>query len=408
MTCPPRTGRGRPTCSTTSRPGGSTRSSPPCRSQEQLPAAVELRLPSAPLPDDAGLDLLEPVGERYAFVSDAEAVRPLLTKRLAEASDAIGDDVELLWAEEAWVLATAPLGSSADRVQDLLADLAEVATALEQGARRQAGLNRAYRRVGPVPTALITGATAGIGAAFARRLAADGRDLVLVARDRERLESAAAAAREAGVGGRGAGRRSHRLGRSRPGHRPAGRSGRRTGRPARQQRGDRRRDRRCWSARRPTWPRQLDLNVAAVLQLTRAALPGMVGRGRGASDQRVERGRLPAGRGTTYGADKAWVISFTEGVAGTLEGTGVRAMALCPGFVRTEFHERAGIESGARTGPLWLDADRVVDDSLADLARGRVVSVPCMQYKAIVAAVDLLPAHGRAAADGLGDRGNRT
>ncbi|SHK82141.1 hypothetical protein SAMN05443637_112193 [Pseudonocardia thermophila] len=101
--------------------------------QAQLPAAVELRLPSAPLPDDAGLDLLEPVGERYAFVSDPEAVRPLLTKRLAEAADAIGDDVELLWAEETWVLATAPLGSSADRVQDLLADLAEVATALEQG-----------------------------------------------------------------------------------------------------------------------------------------------------------------------------------------------------------------------------------------------------------------------------------
>ncbi|MEJ3655693.1 hypothetical protein [Pseudonocardia sp. TRM90224] len=100
--------------------------------QAQLPAAVELRLPSAPLPDDAGLDLLEPVGERYAFVSDADAVRPLLTQRLSEASDAVGDDVELLWAEESWVLATAPLGSSADRLQDLLADLAEVATALEQ------------------------------------------------------------------------------------------------------------------------------------------------------------------------------------------------------------------------------------------------------------------------------------
>jgi hypothetical protein len=99
----------------------------------QLPAAVELRLPSAPLPDDAGLDLLEPVGERYAFVSDAEAVRPLLTKRLAGASDAVGDDIELLWAEESWVLATAPLDATTDRLQDLLADLAEVATALEQG-----------------------------------------------------------------------------------------------------------------------------------------------------------------------------------------------------------------------------------------------------------------------------------
>lgn len=101
--------------------------------QQALPAAVELRLPSAPLPDDAGLDLLEPVGERYAFVSDADAVRPLLTTRLADASDAVGDDIELLWAEEAWVLAAAPVGISPDRMQDLLADLAEVATALEEG-----------------------------------------------------------------------------------------------------------------------------------------------------------------------------------------------------------------------------------------------------------------------------------
>lgn len=106
--------------------------------QEPLPAAVELRLPSAPLPDDAGLDLLEPVGERYAFVSDADAVRPLLTARLADAGDAVGEDVELLWAEDTWVLAAAPVGISADRMQDLLADLAEVATVLEenmQGAR---------------------------------------------------------------------------------------------------------------------------------------------------------------------------------------------------------------------------------------------------------------------------------
>jgi hypothetical protein len=110
--------------------------------QDQLPAAVELRLPSAPLPDDAGLDLLEPVGERYAFVSDAEAVRPLLTPRLAEASDAVGDDIELLWAEETWVLATAPLDSTPERVQDLLADLAEVATALEQGQNARPSLEK--------------------------------------------------------------------------------------------------------------------------------------------------------------------------------------------------------------------------------------------------------------------------
>ena len=114
---------------------GEHRCWPPCRSPTPLPAAVELRLPSAPLPDDAGLDLLEPVGERYAFVSDADAVRPLLTPRLADAADVIGDDVELVWAEDTWVLATAPVGSTPARLQDLLADLAEVAAALEQGVR---------------------------------------------------------------------------------------------------------------------------------------------------------------------------------------------------------------------------------------------------------------------------------
>jgi hypothetical protein len=100
-----------------------------------LPAVVELRLPSAPLPEDARLDLLEPVGERYAFVTDPDAVRPLLTTRLADATDVIGDDIELVWAEDTWVLATAPLNSAPARLQDLLADLAEVAAALEQGAR---------------------------------------------------------------------------------------------------------------------------------------------------------------------------------------------------------------------------------------------------------------------------------
>jgi hypothetical protein len=62
-------------------------------------------------------------------------VRHLITPRLAKASDQVGDDVELLWAEESWVLATAPLGSGSERVQELLADLAEVAAVLEQSLR---------------------------------------------------------------------------------------------------------------------------------------------------------------------------------------------------------------------------------------------------------------------------------
>lgn len=105
--------------------------------QGVLPAAVELRLPSAPVPEDVGLELLEPVGERYAFVTSADSVRPLLTPRLVEASDAVGEDVELLWAEDAWVLAAVPLGTGPGRLQDLLADLAEVATALEHGQRAE-------------------------------------------------------------------------------------------------------------------------------------------------------------------------------------------------------------------------------------------------------------------------------
>ncbi len=107
--------------------------------QGHLPAAVELWLPDAKMPPqmmsgDASLDLLEErVGERHAFASNAGAVWPLLTPRLAGATDAVGSDVDLVWFEDSWVLATAPLDATPERLQDLLADLAEVGTSLEQG-----------------------------------------------------------------------------------------------------------------------------------------------------------------------------------------------------------------------------------------------------------------------------------
>jgi len=108
-----------------------------CAVQRRSPmrGAFELRLPSAPLPDDAGLDLLEPVGQRYAFVSDANAIRPLITPRLVRAADSIGDDVELLWGEDSWVLCTAPLDYRSEQLQHLLDQLVEVAGALEEASR---------------------------------------------------------------------------------------------------------------------------------------------------------------------------------------------------------------------------------------------------------------------------------
>lgn len=241
-----------------------------------------------------------------------------------------------------------------------------------------------------MPTALITGATAGIGAAFAARLAAGGHDLVLVARDVERLEAGAKRfagrgvsvevlpADLASVGGRA--RVTARL--ADPDVAPvdllvnnAGMS-HRTG---------------FVDTSPEDLQHQHDVNVTAVMQLTRAVLPGMVGRGRGAVVNVSSVLGLIPGQGSIYSADKAWVTSFTEAVAASTVGTGVRAIVLCPGFVRTEFHERAGMNVGDRTGLLWLEADRVVDDCLADLAKGRVVSVPSPQYKTIVGVVDLLP-----------------
>jgi short-subunit dehydrogenase len=125
----------------------------------------------------------------------------------------------------------------------------------------------------------------------------------------------------------------------------------------------------------------VDVHVRAVLRLSKAAVDVMVTRGHGwIINVASVAAFAPYG---TYGAAKAWATSFSEGLDGELAGTGVRAVACCPGYVRTEFHQRAGMSVGKLPEIAWLQADDVVKETLRRMERGSPVIVPTLRYRLV-------------------------
>ncbi len=231
------------------------------------------------------------------------------------------------------------------------------------------------------PVALVTGASSGIGAAFARQLAADGSELVVVARRRDRLE--ALAAELSGVvvetlaadltDGSGLAAVEARL---RDPDRPvdllvnnagAGGHGAYSAIPV------------------DDVDAMVRLNLLAPARLASAALPGMVARGSGGIvNVSSISGEQPIPFVATYAATKAFLTSLSESLYDELRGTGVSVTAVLPGFTRSEFHDRADMGRSIPK-PFWISSEEVAEAALAAVARGQAICVPRFSYRLLVA-----------------------
>jgi len=237
-------------------------------------------------------------------------------------------------------------------------------------------------------TALITGASAGLGLEFAWQLATAKHDVVLVARNEERLtrlaaqlEAAAGIRAEVLVADLSVRADVERVAdRLRATERPVGLLVNNAGLGLNQ---------RFVPGDLADEETALALMVTAVMVLSHAAAGAMVPRGRGAILNVASVAALLTSG--TYSAHKAWVRVFTESLAVELRGTGVTATSLNPGFVHTEFHERGEIDMTSYPEIAWLNAEDVVATGLADVRRGAVLSTPSLRYRVLSAVARLAP-----------------
>jgi short-subunit dehydrogenase len=238
------------------------------------------------------------------------------------------------------------------------------------------------------PLALVTGASSGIGAVFARRLSAMGYRLLLVARRKERLEQLAAGlpgnaevfaadltndADLRRVEERVAAEPDLEILVNNAGFGTLGR---------------------FFEEDLEEQDRMHRLHVTAILRLSHRALRGMVARRKGAIiNVSSVAAFLHNPFSVSYGATKAWINSFTETLYVELKGIGspVRVQSLCPGFTYSEFHDTLGIDRSFIPRNLWMSAEEVVDYSLFALERNRVIAIPGWRYRLFIATQRRLP-----------------
>ncbi len=238
---------------------------------------------------------------------------------------------------------------------------------------------------GARPLAVVTGASSGIGEAFARRLAREGYDLMLVARRKDRLDALAAELRA--VHGAGVEIAVADL--------------------ANDEQIAVLAERLCWTpvdllvnnagfmlpktfaeAEAGPWDTMVRLQCLATVRLTHAVIGGMLKRNHGGVINVASTASfVPIPRNAVYSAVKRFLVVFSEGLSQELHGTGVRVQALCPGWTQTELVDKPEVDTSHISKGWWSKPEDVVDASLAGLRRGKLIVIPGWRNRLMIFAV---------------------